>query len=573
MRLLLIPFVVALDVVIGVWAWSTFGQGLWLVGSVVVLITIGVNFAALMVKGTALRWMLPTLALMTAFTLAPIVYTGFIALTNYNGVHLLTQQQAVVALERQSFVPEGVSPYDWAAYEHADGTLALYLVPKVGEELVVPDDATVDGDQIEGGENAGDVTHEPGIGEIEGDETEEGTPSGGEPTGTPTDEDAQPISDSDVFTRADGTSEEASPGAGIFGAADDEGFPTEIEGYTRLDAIQSVTRIGEITDTEFGSQPTIYRVLSASQAAPILSTFEVDQSTGVVTDRRDGVAYAPTPEGYFTAADGTRLTPAYQTVVGVANFVELFANEKIRSPFLQILLWTVLFSVLVVALQFVLGLIYAVVLNGRAVHPVIARVVRAVLLLPYVIPAYLMILTWSALFNAQTGLIPEALESLFGLDPSWVLTGNGARAAMLLVGVWLGFPYFLLINTGSLQAIPGELIEAASVDGASPWRRFTSIVFPLLMRGIAPLIVLAAAFNFNNFLVAYLLFSGGPPKVNSQVPAGETDLLISFTYKLSFDFGGNEYAMAAVVTTLIFFALTPIVLSQLRYYNAWRKED
>lgn len=569
LRLLAIALVIALDVVTAIWAWSTFSLGLWLVGSVVVILLIGINIAVFVVRAVALRWLLPTLAFMLAFALAPIVYTGYIALTNYSGVHLLTQQQAVEALERQTFVPEGQTPYDWAAYESETGELAVFLVAREGESLDVPDDVgTGEDDAVADvvGEAAGevadtDVETGPDAGAAEVDPAPQGDAAAGEPT------------PDTVFAVEGGEATEATAGTGPFGEPDEEGFPQTIDGHERLDRVQMVTRIGELTDTEFGSGETTYRILSASQAASVQSAYEVDPSTGAVTDRRTGVTYQPTENGYFTSAEGERLSPAYQTFVGMDNVVRLFTNESIRTPFLQILAWTIVFAVAVVTIQFALGIVYALVLNGKAIRPAVSRVVRSVLLLPYVIPAYLMILTWAALFNRQTGLIPDVLEATLGLDPSWVATGTGARLAMLVVGVWLGFPYFLLINTGALQAIPDELLEAASIDGAGPWTRFRRIIFPLLMRMIAPLVVLAAAFNFNNFLVAYLLFGGGPPKPNAQVPAGETDLLISFTYKLSFDFGGSEYALAAVVTVMIFLALTPIVLSQLRYYNNWLKED
>ncbi len=520
LRLLLVPLLLALDIVTVMWAWSAFSAGLWLVGSAITLLVVGINVAALVLRATALRWLLPTLTFMLVFALAPIVYTAYVALTNYNGTHLLTQQQAVTALERQTYVPESAKPYSWAAYRAGDGRLALFLVPAA-------DDGTDDADG------------------------------------------------SALFALADGETRTAVPGQGIFGAADSDGFPTSIDGYTRLTPVEKVQRIDEITATRFGERPTIYRVVSASQAASVKSLYSIDGSTGAVTDARTGTVYRPTAAGYFESDTGERIKPAFQNFVGFDNVVRLFTDGRIRGPFLAVLLWTVVFAVLVVAIQFVLALLYAVVLNSRAVNPVVARVVRAILLLPYVIPAYLMILTWASLFNGETGLFPTLLHSAFGIDPAWVGTGAGARLIMLLVGVWLGFPYFLLINTGALQAIPEDLLEAAAVDGASPWRRFRTIVFPLLMRTIAPLVVLSFAFNFNNFYLAYLLFRGGPPMTNAQVPAGETDLLISFTYKISFGSvgGGNDYALAAVVTSLIFVALTPIVLSQLRYYNAWRRED
>ena len=296
---------------------------------------------------------------------------------------------------------------------------------------------------------------------------------------------------------------------------------------------------------------------------------------GSVTDVTTGIVYRPQSTGYFESADGTRIQPAFQNFVGFDNVVRLFTNPALRGPFLSIAAWTIVFSVVVVALQFALALLYAVILNSSFVRPRVARAVRAILLLPYVIPAYLMILTWASLFNAQTGLIPTALNSVFGLDPTWFGTTLGARIAMLVVGVWLGFPYFLLINTGALQAVPQELLEAGAVDGASAVRSFRSIVLPILTRTVAPLIVLAIAFNFNNFYLAYLLFGGGPQMPQAQVPAGETDLLISFAYKVSFGSvgGGNDYALAAVITSLIFLALTPVVVAQLTYYNRWRRTD
>ncbi|GHF05282.1 hypothetical protein GCM10011600_02210 [Pseudolysinimonas yzui] len=565
MRFVLLPALLAFDVVGAIWVWSTFGQGLWLVGSLLILVLAGINVAVIAKGATAFRWMLPTLVFMLVFTLAPIVYTGFIALTNYNGNHLLTQQQAYSSFERQTHVPDGTPAYAWAAYEAEGGGLALYLIPQLGEEAVVPDDLL--GEEPTDGESAQpdpEATPSPTATETE--------PA--EPTPTDPEADEPATGDlSDVFATAGGEVREATAGTDIFGAPDANGFPATIDGYTRLDVVQAVTRISELSATSFGAEPTVYRVISGSRAAAIENVYDIDRDAGTITDRRDGTVYSADPTGYFIAPNGDRLTPAYQTVIGIDNFVQLFGNEKIRGPFLEILLWTLIFAVVVVVLQFALGLLYAVVINSRFVNPVAARVVRAVLLLPYVIPAYLMILVWAALFNQQTGLITAVLDTLFGLDPSWINDGNGARLAMLVVGLWLGFPYFLLINTGALQAVPGELLEAAEVDGAGVFVRFQRVVLPLLLRSIAPLIVLAAAFNFNNFLLAYLLFGGNPPKLGAQVPAGETDLLISFTYKLSFDFGNSDYALAAAVTVLIFLALTPIVVSQLRYYNSWRGED
>ena len=113
------------------------------------------------------------------------------------------------------------------------------------------------------------------------------------------------------------------------------------------------------------------------------------------------------------------------------------------------------------------------------------------------------------------------------------------EVAVILVNTWLSFPYMFLISTGALQAIPAELQEAARVDGASGWKVFWRITFPLLMVSLAPLLIASFAFAFNNFLIIYLLTNGGPPILDAAVPVGSTDILITFTFDLAFAGSGS----------------------------------
>jgi arabinogalactan oligomer/maltooligosaccharide transport system permease protein len=147
---------------------------------------------------------------------------------------------------------------------------------------------------------------------------------------------------------------------------------------------------------------------------------------------------------------------------------------------------------------------------------------------------------------------------LFGSDGiPWLTQGWAARMAVILVVVWQGFPYMMLICMGALQAIPMELLEAARVDGASALTVFRRVTFPMLMVIIAPLLIASFGFNFNNFILPFLLTGGGPPVFGYDVPVGETDLLITFTYTLATG-GGGKYALAATFSIFIF-ALVAII--------------
>ena len=105
---------------------------------------------------------------------------------------------------------------------------------------------------------------------------------------------------------------------------------------------------------------------------------------------------------------------------------------------------------------------------------------------------------------------------------------------MLIVNLWLGFPYMFLVCMGALQSIPDELQEAATVDGAKPWAVFRLIKLPLLLVTVAPLLIASFAFNFNNFNVIYMLTDGGPRDSNAPIPVGFTDILITMVYKVAF---------------------------------------
>ena len=111
------------------------------------------------------------------------------------------------------------------------------------------------------------------------------------------------------------------------------------------------------------------------------------------------------------------------------------------------------------------------------------------------------------------------------------------RLALVVVNIWLSYPYFYVVTSGALRAIPDESYDAAEVDGASAWQRFRFITFPQLIAIVMPLLIASFAFNFNVFNLIYIFNEGNPPMAGTSIPIGHTDILISFIYKLAFSHG------------------------------------
>jgi len=157
------------------------------------------------------------------------------------------------------------------------------------------------------------------------------------------------------------------------------------------------------------------------------------------------------------------------------------------------------------------------------------------------------------------------IDRLFHISTPWLTDSLWARLAVLIVELWITFPYMFLITTGAIQAIPQDIIEAAEIDGASPIKSFRLIKLPLVLRTVAPLLVASIAMALNNFGVIYLLTGGGPTFPNSNGNAGATDILISYTYKLAFNGQeGNNYGLASALSILNFILVGCISIYGLR---------
>jgi ABC-type sugar transport system permease subunit len=181
-------------------------------------------------------------------------------------------------------------------------------------------------------------------------------------------------------------------------------------------------------------------------------------------------------------------------------------------------------------------------------------------------------MVWRGLMNPEVGIINRTLEGLIGWAPAWFTDPTWAKVAILLVNLWLGYPYFMLICSGALQAIPTEIYGAAEVDGANIWQRFWKITLPLLLVAVGPLLVASFIFNFNNFNIIFLFIEGGPPIAGAATEAGHTDILISYVYNLAFQGGrGAQYGQAAAITMIIFFIVAAITILQFRFTQMWEE--
>jgi maltose/maltodextrin transport system permease protein len=288
------------------------------------------------------------------------------------------------------------------------------------------------------------------------------------------------------------------------------------------------------------------------------------EADGALTDRLTGSTYrADDRIGFYVSDNGQRLQPGYRVSVGLQHYTRIFTEPRFREPFVSVLVWTVLFSGLTVLGAGALGMLLAVLLNwdglrGKAVY-------RTVLFLPYAVPGFISILVFKGLFNQNLGEINLILHGLFGIRPAWFSDPLLAKVMLLVVNIWLGFPYMMVLCSGLIKAIPADLYEASAVVGAGPWTNFTRITLPLILKPLTPLLISAFAFNFNNFVLVSLLTGGRPDQLDTAMPAGTTDILVSYTWRIAFQDSGQQFGLAAAISTVIFLIVAAITLVQMRF--------
>ena len=433
----------------------------------IAVILLFVNFVLLRRAAYPLRWMVAGLVLMALFTIYPIIFTVWVAFTNYGEGHLITKQQAIDQILDLTYLPETGRAFAWTAFRSPDGDYALWLIDADGNGyLAVP---------------------------------------------------GQPLS-------------QPRPGEAGIGPLDVNGIPETIEGYQRLNAIRAATD-ENLTKILFGEEGNTIQIRSPREAAELLPRYLFDAEQDAMVDQQTGTVFKNL-RGTFTAPGGQSLRPGFVENIQFSNFREFFTSPALRGPLLRILGWNFGFAGFSLVLNFALGLAIAILFNDPRFP--LKKLIRSLLILPYTVPALITILIWRGMLNPELGVIDRFLESVFGWAPPWFTDATWAKVAILLVNLWLSYPYFMLICSGALQSIPEDIYSAAQVDGASPWQQFWTITLPLLLVAVGPLLVASFTFNFNNFNLIYLFNAGGPPMAGTPTPAGHTDILISYVYNLAF---------------------------------------
>ena len=350
---------------------------------------------------------------------------------------------------------------------------------------------------------------------------------------------------------------------------DDSGKAVALDGYTALNFAGIVANQEAIAAlaVPLSDDPNdgALRTPDGSNAYLYLSSLVYDEAADTMTNTTTGVVYADDGRsGSFVANNGEELRPGWKIEVGFANFASAFGDESIRGPLIGVTVWTFVFAFLSVATTFALGLFLAIVFNDMRMRG--RNVYRVIMILPYAFPAFLSALVWAGMLNPQFGFVNQVLFG--GADIPWLTNEWLAKLSILIVNLWLGFPYMFLVTTGALQSIPAELQEAATVDGARPWQVFRLIKLPLLLVSVAPLLIASFAFNFNNFNLIYMLTNGGPRYFDAGVNVGATDILISLVYKVAFVGADRDYGLASAFSILIFVLVATVSIISFRQTKA-----
>jgi arabinogalactan oligomer / maltooligosaccharide transport system permease protein len=511
-KVILLGTLVAVSVYVSVFL---AGMGMY-IPAVMPLIGSGlIAYIFLSEKRYPLRWLVPGLIFLAVMVVYPIGYTFVSSFTNVGTGHMLGKEQAIDQLLDRSFAPENALSYSYTAFANDAGDIALILEAE-GERILY----------------------------VKGASSE------------------IPLDDPRLVDD------------------DGDGQVDRFSDYPRLSVPQIVPLLSILETYRIDFHGTIIGLQDLKQFRTRTPLYVYDAEAETMTDQQTGIVYSAF-EGIFTALNGDEIYPGYKVNVGLRNYISLVKNPQISGPFAMVFGWTFVFATLTVLLNFTLGLSTAILLNDPFLR--FRTLYRVLMIIPYALPAFIMILVWRGMLNQHFGIINKMIVAaahmidyavnyvavhifnttavLFGdvAKIAWLSDGTLAKASLLLLNLWLGYPYMMLICLGALQSIPTSLYEAARVDGASWWQQFWKITLPLLLMPLAPLLIGAFAFNFNNFTLIWLLTEGRPAIAGAATPAGQTDILISYTYRLAFEGArGNQFGLAAAVSVMIFVIIATI---------------
>jgi len=458
--------------------------------ALVLLIIIGLGgYIYLDNRAEAYRYLFPGLIGFGLFVIFPLLYTVVISLTRYSSSHLLTYERALSLFQEETFSAGGPA-YSYKLLLQPDGRFLVYL----------EEDRNSSRRFISEPFELNAKKSEPGEGPVKLRGLAEGTTPQGQPL-----------------------------------------------------AIAQITRQKlylPLRDRRFLLPDGVLIALEGLEKCAVCQRLWKTNADGSLTNLRDGSIVRPDfNQGYFVNQRGERAGVGFRSFSGLENYARIITDPRIQEPFVRIFLWTILFSALSVTGGLAIGMFLAVLLDWNELR--FRNVYRTLLILPYVVPSVLSILIFKGLFNQEFGAVNEFLRALHLFTPEWETNPWGARAMILLVNLWLGYPYMMLVCAGMLKSVPSTIYEASAVDGSNPLTDFFRLTLPLVLPPLVPMLVASFAFNFNNFTLVYLLTAGGPRMVGGGI-AGDTDLLVTYTFNLAFRDSGTNYGLASAIATLLF---------------------
>jgi len=257
--------------------------------------------------------------------------------------------------------------------------------------------------------------------------------------------------------------------------------------------------------------------------------------------------------------------------VGLEHFNELFnfGQGGLGVTFGEILSWTLMWAFFATFTNYFLGMFVAIMINKKGIK--IKKFWRTVLVMTIAIPQFVSLLYVSKLFTTS-GLIGRLLEQIpfihdWRIANSFVSLWDSpvvARILLIVINIWIGIPYIMLMATGILMNIPQDLYESAKIDGANGTQQFTKITLPYMLFVTGPYLLTSFVGNLNNFNVIYLLSGGNPIKGTAGgASVGHTDLLITWLFKMTLGSTESKYYMASIIGILVF--LVVAVLSLIVY--------